>query len=182
MYYLYSEESWVLLLEYFSYIQWIEFTPLTETRKFSLFPPSRCSPLGSDSKHLKTHAVSGLCRTTPLCQSEHCDQSHQAVRTYNHLPLPHTKAREQTWNLPAKQRKRKQQQNASWQSIFPPLCCFSRFRMRLVPADWQPCVFPPKPRQVRRAARSGSPGGMRPAGVRAGQGEPGILAATQPAP
>lgn len=53
------------------------------------------------------HAVSGLCSTTLLCQSEYCDKLCQSVHTYNHLPLPHTKACEQTWNLSTKQRKKK---------------------------------------------------------------------------
>lgn len=45
------------------------------------------------------HAVSGLHSTTLLCQSEYCDKFCQAVHTYNHLLLPHTKACEQTRNL-----------------------------------------------------------------------------------
>lgn len=53
------------------------------------------------------HAVSGLCSTTLLCQSAYCDKLCQSVHTYNHLPLPHTKACEQTWNLSTKQRKKK---------------------------------------------------------------------------
>lgn len=61
-------------------------------------PPPWCSPSLKDpeSKHLKMHAVSGLRSTLLLCQDKYWDRSCQSVRTYNHLPLPHTKAREQT--------------------------------------------------------------------------------------
>lgn len=109
-------------------------------------PPPWCSPSleDSESKHLKMHAVSGLRSTLLLCQDKDWDRSCQSVCTYNHLPLPHTKAREQTWISPQNRGKGKQQQSVSWQSIFP-LCCSSRW-IRLVPAEWhtRPCISPGK--------------------------------------
>lgn len=122
------------------------------------------------------------------CQSEYCDKLCQSVHTYNHLPLPHTKACEQTWNLSTKQRgrkkKRKQQQNISWQSMSQ-LCCSSSFSwMRLVPAWRQMCPrrSPSSWRGEGRSDQGGMLAGLAARRVRAvpaGRGR--ILTSTQPA-
>lgn len=74
-----------------------DITPPNRGKKIVfIFPPWYSPSSDLESKHFKVHAVSGLRSTTVLCQSEYCDQLCQFVHTYNHLPLPHTKACEQT--------------------------------------------------------------------------------------